>query len=139
MKNEVGMAGSKSTQTRDIATTIHPYACFSRLLAMHLYINFNNVNVFVECGIWETFRLFPIIYLVVTMVWVYQFWFNRIITGYFCIPQKASVGMYSSCDISCLCTFWSCHPYFILQFYSIVFILVIASLKDLNSHGRVLA
>ena len=25
-------------------------------------------------------------------------------TGYFCIPQKASVGMYSSCDISCLCT-----------------------------------
>ena len=27
------------------------------------------------------------------------------ITGYFCIPQKASVGMYSSCDISCLCTF----------------------------------
>ena len=25
---------------------------------------------------------------------------------------------------SCLCTFWQCHPYFILQFYSIVFIFV---------------
>ena len=24
--------------------------------------------------------------------------FNRIITGYFCTPQKASVGMYSRCD-----------------------------------------
>ena len=36
--------------------------------------------------------------LVVTMVRVYQFWFNRIITGYFCTPQKASVGMYSRCD-----------------------------------------
>ena len=41
--------------------------------------------------------------------------------------QKASVGMYSGCDYpykSCLCTFWPCHPYFIFQFYSIVFILV---------------
>jgi hypothetical protein len=51
------------------------------------------------------------------------------ITGWF-IPvphiatQKASVGMYSGCDYphkSCLYTFWPYHPYFILQFYSIVF------------------
>ena len=40
--------------------------------------------------------------------------------------QKVSVGMHSGCDTlsykSCLCTciFWHCHPYFILQFYSIV-------------------
>ena len=32
--------------------------------------------------------------------------------------------MYIDAIISCLCTFWSCHRYFILQFYSIVFILV---------------
>ena len=37
--------------------------------------------------------------------------------------------MYSGCDYllslkSCSCAFWYCHPYFILQFYSIVFILV---------------
>ena len=35
--------------------------------------------------------------------------------------------MYGGCDYpykSCLCTFWPCRPYFILQFYSIVFILV---------------
>jgi hypothetical protein len=38
--------------------------------------------------------------------------------------RKASVGMYSGCDYphkSCFNTFWPCHPYFILQFYSIVF------------------
>ena len=49
------------------------------------------------------------------------------ITGYFCTPQKASIGMYSECDYlykSCMYTFWPCHPYFILQFYSIVFVLV---------------
>ena len=33
--------------------------------------------------------------LVVTMVRVYQF---DSIAGYFCTPQKASVGMYSRCD-----------------------------------------
>ena len=41
--------------------------------------------------------------------------------------QKASVGMYSECDYpykSYLCTFWPCHPYLILQFHLIVFILV---------------
>ena len=39
--------------------------------------------------------------------------------------EKKSVGMYSRCDYpykSCLCTFWPCHPYFILQFYSIAFL-----------------
>ena len=49
------------------------------------------------------------------------------ITSCFCTPQKPSVGMYSGRDYPynfCLCTFWLCHPYFILQFYSIVFILV---------------
>ena len=41
--------------------------------------------------------------------------------------QKASVGMYSGCDYkSCLYTFWHCHPYFILKFYSVIFLLVSA-------------
>ena len=57
------------------------------------------------------------------------------ITGCFCTPQKASVGMYSGCDYSynsCLCTFWPCHPYFIFQFYSIVFILVCMDVSGLD-------
>ena len=40
--------------------------------------------------------------------------------------RKASVGMYIVDVIrypykSCWCIFWHCHPYFIPQFYSIVF------------------
>ena len=54
MKNEVGMAGSKSTQTRD--NRIY-YA--SPTLAFLDYYAPINVDVFVECGMWEIFRLFP--------------------------------------------------------------------------------
>ena len=42
--------------------------------------------------------------------------------------------MYSGCDyllsLKSLCTFWHCHPYFILQFYSIVFVLIIDALAS---------
>jgi hypothetical protein len=34
--------------------------------------------------------------------------------------RKASIGMYRGCDYPhkyCLCTFWLCHPYFILQLF----------------------
>ena len=44
-------------------------------------------------------------YIVVTMVGFISFDSIALLLGFFCIPQKASVGMYSSCDISCLCTF----------------------------------
>ena len=51
-------------------------------------------------------------FLVVTMVRVFLFIFNRIITDYFCTPQKASIGMYSRCGYiySCLCTFYPAIP-----------------------------
>ena len=42
LKDEVEMGGSKSTQTRFVGiimSTIHPYACFSRLAIMCLFIN----------------------------------------------------------------------------------------------------
>ena len=56
MKNEVGMAGSKSTQTRDIATILY----IPTLAFLNYYAPINvNVFAFAECGIWETFRLFP--------------------------------------------------------------------------------
>ena len=68
MKNEVGMAGSKSKQTRDNRI----YYTSLRLLfstIVHLLIM---VDVFVECGMWEIFvQVVP--GLVVTMVRVYQF------------------------------------------------------------------
>ena len=51
LKNEVGMAGSKSTQTRDNRI----YFTSLRLLfstIMHILIM---VDVFVECGMWEIF------------------------------------------------------------------------------------
>ena len=54
-----------------------------------------NVDVFVECSMWETFRLFPSCHDGLgIMVWDGQFCFSRIITGYFCTPQKASAGTY---------------------------------------------
>ena len=56
LKNEVGMAGSKSTQTRDNRI----YYTFLRLLFSTISYNAPiNVDTFVECGMWEIFRLFP--------------------------------------------------------------------------------
>ena len=53
----------------------------------------------------------------------------------FCTPQKANVGMYSGCDYLYKSTFWCCHPYFILQFYSIVFVLVSVLFLLLSVYG----
>ena len=55
LKDEVGMAGSKSTQTRDNRI----YYTSLRLLYSTIMHLLANVDVFVECGMWEIFRLFP--------------------------------------------------------------------------------
>ena len=94
------MAGSKSTQTRFVRDNCIYYTSLRLLFSiiMHLSCLLSALDLHVG----DT-------------------------TGCFCTPQKASVVMYSGCNYpykSCLCTFWPCHPYFILQFYSIVFILV---------------
>ena len=86
------MAGSKSTQTRGNCI----YILYIPTLAFLDYYALINVNMFVECDIYNGRH--SGCSLVVTMVRVYQFLFNCIITGYFCIPQKASVGMYSRCN-----------------------------------------
>ena len=87
LKDEVGMAGSKSTQTRFVR---HKHLLYFPSLAFLDYYAPINVDVFVECGMWETFRVVP---------WLSQ-WF-RIVSFdsvvLFCNPQKASVGMYSRC------------------------------------------
>ena len=66
MKNEVGMAGSKSIQTRDMQILYIPMLAF---LDYYAPINF---NAFVECGIWdsETFRGCSLVFM---MVWVISF------------------------------------------------------------------
>ena len=87
------MAGSKSTQTRDnriYYTSL--YACFSRLAISYAPIN---VDAFVECGMWEIFRLFPSCHKGLSLSVLIQ---SYIITDYFCNPQKASVGIYSRYD-----------------------------------------
>jgi hypothetical protein len=48
--------------------------------------------------------------------------------------QTRFVGMYSGCDYphkSYLCTFWLCHPYFMLQFFFILIIFRIIGHKRL--------
>ena len=62
LKDEVGMAGLKSTQTRFVR---HKHLLYIPLLAFLDYYAPINVDVFVECGMWETFRGCS---LVVTMV-----------------------------------------------------------------------
>ena len=116
LKDEVGMVGSKRTQTRFVGIItfiIHPYACFSRL----------------SCAYWC--RLVCAI-----LQWVFstcmrekispmaQDNFDSLLHPMHIDTQKASVGMYTECDYpykSCLCTFWPCYPYFILQFYSVFY------------------
>ena len=93
LKNKVGMAGSKSTQTRDIDNRIY-YASL-RLLFSTIYYAPINVDTFVECGMWEIFRLFPSCHKGLSLSVLIQ---SYIITDYFCNPQIASVGMYSRYD-----------------------------------------
>ena len=59
LKDEVGMAGSKSTQTRFVSTCISICYIYIPSLAFLDYYAPINVDVFVEYGMWETFRLFP--------------------------------------------------------------------------------
>ena len=83
------MAGSKCTQTRFVR---HKHLLYIPLLAF-LYYAPINVDVFVKykCGKWETFRLFSGCHD--------GSWLSVLIQLHsdFCIPQKASVGIYSRC------------------------------------------
>ena len=94
LKNEVGMAGSKSTQTRD------NYIYYTSLrLLFSTIVHLLTVNHgWCVCWVRYVGDIHAGCSLVVIMVRVYQFWFNRIITGHLCTPQKASVGMYSRCN-----------------------------------------
>ena len=111
----------KSTQARllgirEKTTTMHPYACFSQTYWCRLiYSRHAILGVFLTCMLEKFMFSLSVIFFLLLLI-IYD-------------PQKASVGMYSGCDYllslkSCLRTLWHCHPYFIFQFYSIVFILV---------------
>ena len=77
LKNEVGMAGSKSTQTRDNRI----YYTSLRLLFLTISYAPINVDVFVECGMWEIFRFFPSCHKDSSLSVMIQ---SYIITDYFC-------------------------------------------------------
>jgi hypothetical protein len=131
LKYEVGMVGPKSTQTRFlgiITSTIYiPTLAFLAPVDVDSH-NREAGTLLVLAILW----VFPILYAcgrnfnIANMGYTKSLDYHNI--GQF-IPappytQKASVGMYSGRDYpqkSCLCTFWPYHPYFILQFYSIVF------------------
>ena len=89
-----GWQDQKVHKQEIIASTIHPYACFSLLLCTYQLIM---VDVFVECGMWETFvQVVPQL-----SRWFGFISFNSIalLLVIFCTPQKPSVGMYySRCD-----------------------------------------
>jgi hypothetical protein len=128
LKEEVGMTGPKSTQTRFveiIISTIHPYACFlscrnkpinSIIIIPVANRNFSNMYSYIESRRlkrthWSRSTHFPL-------------WESTSIGAWW--SRKASVGMYIYSGYnyphkSYLCTFWPCHPYFFLQFYSIFF------------------
>ena len=57
LKDEVGMAGSKSTQTRFVRDKHLLY--IPTLAILDYCAPIINVDVFIECVMWETFRLFP--------------------------------------------------------------------------------
>ena len=81
------MAGSKSTQTRFVR---HKHLLYIPSLAFLDYYAPINVDAFVECGMWEIFRLFSSCHD--------GLWLSVLIQlHYFCTPQKASIGMYSRC------------------------------------------
>ena len=76
LKNEVWMAGSKSTQIRDN----HIYYLYIPTLAFLDYYASINVDAFVECGMWEIFRLFPSCHKGLSLSVLIQ---SYIITDYF--------------------------------------------------------
>ena len=82
MKNQVGMAGSKSTQTRDNRI----YYTFLHLLFSIISYAPINVDVFVECGMWEIFMLFPSCHKGSSLSILIQ---SYIIADYFCNPLKS--------------------------------------------------
>ena len=61
LKDEVGMAGSKITQTRFVGIitfTIHPYACFSLMhlsMVTHWCYPYTKLNIIVR--MWEKFTI----------------------------------------------------------------------------------
>ena len=89
------MAGPKSTQTKIVGivtSTTHPYIYFYQYLLM-LICSLSTLDLHVGD-----------------------------IAGCFYTPPKASIGMYSGYDYpynSSLYTFWPCHNYFTLQFFSL--------------------
>ena len=129
LKDEVGMAGPKSTQTRFvgiITSTIHPYACFSCIYWCRLpvlLLQFGYIFFESSCqGLYMLVVEIILIWLVggggfasqLIVAWLH----GQFIPAHHIATKKASVGMYSGCDYpykSCLCTFWPCHPYFILK------------------------
>ena len=94
MKDEVGIAGSKSTQTRFVRDNRINYTSLNLLYLIITHLLMSTYLSNEVCGRHSGCSL------VVTMVpWDDQFdSIACIITGYFCTPQKASVGMYSRCD-----------------------------------------
>ena len=118
--------GSKSTQTRFVGIItftihIHPYVCFSRLSCTYwcrLVVSVLDLHAGEIIPLWLRIAVSSLLHPI------------HIDT------QKASVGMYSECDYpykSCSCTFWPCHPYFILQFYSIVVSVLFFCCSQCNS------
>ena len=83
------MAGSKSTQTT-LNFVGQKHLLYIPSLAFLDYYAPINVDVFVKCGMWETFRLF-------SGCLNGSGWSVLIQLHYFCTPQKASVGMCSRC------------------------------------------
>ena len=71
--------------------------------------------------------------LVITMVRVYQFSFNHIITGFFCTPQKANVGMYSRCDYL-VCVLDPAIPtsfFYVIQLFLYLFLFFFITLSEI--------
>ena len=112
---EVGMAVPKNTQTRFVGITYHIHYTSLRLL-------FSSTSDSIKCRY---------ILILIHGNTVFIFHSCKRVPHIICVytaTQKASVGMYSGCNMLSLrilfVNFWHCHPYLILQFYSIVFILV---------------
>ena len=121
------MVGPKCTQTRLWG---YSYIPSLRLLFLIIFWVFLTWLYYVQGEI-------PIIIIIDSWVrggivsWLSYliYWHGWFIPAPYIATQKASIGMYSGCDYphkSCLCTFWPYHPYFILQFHSIVFFILVA-------------
>ena len=100
LKDEVRMAGTKSAHCRDNHVHYTPTLAFLNEKSMLSWLVRVGV-IYFDCGI---------------TVWLV----------YSCTYSKRRIGMYSGCDYqSCLCTFWSCHPYFILQFHCFIYLFLL--------------